>query len=112
MLPQPGDHCFVELMANGYEWVASGFHWSERKPKPVAGTSDVRVLRTPGEHQLKFDDNGDIEVAHKDGARITLKPNGDIELNGNEYRVVTTKSLCPFTGAPHFQGSLFEKCKG
>lgn len=111
-LPQVGDHVWVELAANGQEWIFSGFHWSHQKPKPMDGAPDVRVLRMPGGQQLKFDDDGDVEVSHNSGARMTLKPNGDIELNGNTYKIVNTGSLCPFTGAPHFQGSLSEKCKG
>jgi hypothetical protein len=94
MLPQPGDHCFVELMANGYEWVASGFHWSERKPKPMDGAPDVRVLRMPGGQQILFDNDGNIEIDCP----------GNVELKGDSGKVVSTDCICSYTGGKHVQG--------
>jgi len=120
-LPEVGDEVWVEQTAEG-DWVYTGFFWSGRKPKPDDGTKKVRLFRTPSGHQIKLDEDGNIEVSHSEGHTIILKKGGDIDLvtddgdvnvvgqkiylNGETgSRVVTTKCLCAYTGTPHPQGS-------
>jgi Type VI secretion system/phage-baseplate injector OB domain len=104
MLPRVGDEVWVELDASGQTWIYTGFYWSGRKTKPSDGAAEVRVIKTPGGHLLKFDDAGDVELSHEAGAKIVLKSNGDVVINGGSYGVVTEDSICPFTASPHKQG--------
>ena len=111
-LPQVGDEVWVEQTAEK-DWVWTGFFWSGRHPKPADGAApDVRVFRTPGGHQVKFDEAGNVEIVHGKGATIVLKPNGDIELNGSLGNVVRTCDICAYTGAPHVKGSSTVKAGG
>jgi uncharacterized protein involved in type VI secretion and phage assembly len=113
-LPVVGDEVYVENTEDG-RWVWSGFCWTERNAKPADGTADVRVMRTPVGHQLKLDENGDVEIEHSGGSKITIKQNGDIELSAPDGKIlmnssclargVNTLSICSFTGLPHPQGS-------
>lgn len=118
-LPVVDDIVLVEQMADG-RWVWTGCIWDAVNPKPTEGSATVRVLRTPAGHTLKFDESGDVELAHSAGSRLTLKANGDIEIeadsnvniNGSTAKVVTTAHVCAFTGAPHVQGSATVKADG
>jgi len=79
-LPQIGDEVWVEQAAGG-EWVYTGFYWTGRNQKPADGQEpDVRVFRTPVGHQLKLDENGDVEIVHANGNVIAMRHNGDIEI--------------------------------
>jgi hypothetical protein len=100
-LPNVGDEVWVELTANGQEWVFSGFLWSDRKPKPMDGAPDVRVLRMPGGQQLKFDNDGNIEIECP----------GNVELKGDSGKVVSTDCICSYTGTKHPQGVTTVKIK-
>jgi|GEM_PF-2927673 len=117
-LPEIGDIVLVEQMADS-RWVWNGCIWSSLNPKPTEGSATSRVLKTPAGHLLKFDESGDVELKHSGGSRLTLKANGDIEveggsvnINGNSAKVVTTAHVCAFTGAPHVQGSKTVKADG
>ena len=100
-LPNVGDEVWVEMAANGQEWIFSGFHWSDRKPKPMDGAPDIRVLRMPGGQQLKFDNDGNIEI----------DCSGNVELKGDSGMVVSTDCICAYTGAKHIQGVTTIKIK-
>lgn len=104
-LPQVGDEVIVGRLVSG-DWVIFGYHWSKRKAPPAAGTDKVRLFLTPAGHQIKLDDEGEIEIqARNSGGKIVLKANGDIELNGADGAVVTTAHICAYTGLTHPQGS-------
>lgn len=117
-LPVVGDEVWVEQTAEK-DWVWTGFYWSDRKAKPTEGTADVRLIRTPVGHQLKFMESGDIEIRHSNGSTATLKADGNVEifaekdilLNGTE-KVVTTGCICNYDGRPHPQGSKTVKAEG
>lgn len=78
-LPAPGDEVYVERTDEG-DWVWVGFCWTERNAKPADGTKDVRLFRTPVGHQMKFDENGDVEIVHTNGNIIAMRSNGDVEI--------------------------------
>jgi hypothetical protein len=118
-LPVIGDQVWIERTADN-EWVYTGFCWTTDNPIPSDSGENVRLFRTPAGHQLKFDDSGSIEVLHSGGSVINLTKDGnikitaagDIELNGTDSKVITTKCICAFTGNPHPQGSTTVKAKG
>lgn len=126
ILPQIGDEVWAEQTYEG-DWVYTGFFYSDRNLKPEGSSATVRMLRTPSGHQVKFDENGDIEIIHNNENHVALKKNGDtdvyangkviingveIQLNDNSGKVVTTECLCSFTGLPHSQGSRTVKAEG
>ena len=76
-LPQVGDAVWVERAASG-QWVIAGYFWTANNPKPDAGSSTVRVFRTPAGHELLFDESGAIEIRHRDGSTVTLEAGGKI----------------------------------
>ena len=78
-LPQIGDEVWVEQSAD-QDWIYTGFYWTDRTPKPEAGSIDNRVLRTPAGHQLEFQETGEVKLTHAGGSAIVLKQNGDISL--------------------------------
>lgn len=117
-LPTVGDVVHLEQTADG-DWIWTGCCWTSQNSKPAAGTSAVRVIRTPAGHQVKLDDEGDVEISAENGSRVTLKADGTIEvygdhvnLNGSTAKVVTTAHICAFTGGPHIQGSATVKADG
>lgn len=118
-LPALGNLVHIERTAKG-DWIWTGFCWTDSKPLPTTASATVRVLRTPVGHQISFDEEGDVHIEASNGARITLKSGGNIEvyadgevhLNGSGGKVVTTQCLCSYTGGPHPQGSLTVKAKG
>ena len=112
-LPVIGDEVYVEKTEDG-DWIFVGFCWTSRNPKPTDGTKDVRLLRTPVGHQLKFDENGDIQILHSNTSFVILRANGDIEImsekdvkiyDNGTVRCVNTNSICAYTGTIHPQGS-------
>lgn len=114
-LPQVGDEVFVEETADG-DYVYTGFFWTGRNPKPSDGAASVRIFQTPIGHKLKFVEDGNIEIEHKEGATVILHSDGSIELNatviklnGDGGGVITTQSPCPFTSLPHTGGSTIVK---
>lgn len=128
--PEVGDSVFVSPTAHNY-WVVLGFYWTKKADLPEGAAPPTgRVLTTPAGHRLLFDDNGSVEIRHADGSRITLKDGGEVEVasqsdlnitvkgdcsvtaesvklndEGGGGKVVTTKHICAFTGAPHPAGS-------
>ena len=134
MQPPVGAEVWAEQSTEG-DWLWTGGFWSDRNPAPADASPDVRIIRTPAGHQIKLDETGDIEIKHANGNLVALRSSGDIdvtvsgtcnitsdgktivnaeaiELNGSIGKVVTTESLCSFTGAPHPQGSKNVKAKG
>lgn len=110
-LPQAGDEVLVEMAADG-TWIWTGFLWTGRNPVPEEGSADDRLFKTPSGHILRFTEGGDINIENSTGSRVTLKSDGTVEVNGSTSYIVTTNSLCPYLGGPHFQGSFTEKAKG
>lgn len=87
-LPVPSNEVYVEQTDEG-DWVWTGFCWTtDRNPRPTDATKNVRLIQTPTGHRIKLDEDGDIEISHGNGAFLTLKPNGDIELNGSSDNVI------------------------
>jgi len=86
-LPQIDDEVYVEKDFTN-RWIYTGFFWSGRNPKPSDGSSTKRIFRSPAGHSIKFDETGDIDISHANGAAIILKANGDIILNGGDKGVI------------------------
>jgi len=76
---------------------------------------NVRVLKTRSGHRIIFDDtNGEeyIKIIHSSGKEIIFEPDGKIQIRGVEVicndgdgQVITTNSLCPYTGSKHIMVS-------
>ena len=132
MVPPIGAEVWMEQTAEG-DWVWTGCFWSGRQAIPAeASAPDVRIIRTPAGHQIKMDETGDLEIMHANGNVVALRQSGDIdvtvsgacnvtasgkvvvdgsqiELNGTDGDIVTTKHICAYTGGPHVQGSTTVK---
>jgi len=102
-LPEIGDECFVAQDSLGV-WICIGYFWTMRNQIPSEGSSTARLFESQSGHRLIFDESGDVTVSNQSGSSVVLKVNGDIELNGSSGKVVTTDSICAFTGSPHPQG--------
>ena len=132
MVPPIGAEVWMEQTAEG-DWVWTGCFWSGRQAIPAESRApDVRIMRTPAGHQIKMDETGDLEIMHANGNVVALRQSGDIdvtvsgacnvtasgkvvvdgsqiELNGTDGDIVTTKHICAYTGGPHVQGSTTVK---
>jgi uncharacterized protein involved in type VI secretion and phage assembly len=124
-LPEIGDEVMMVQAADG-DWMYLGFFWTGRNPLPTGMTPEKFMIVTPAGHQCIMDDNGDVDLVHSNGSKISISAGGDIniestgnvqvtgdniELNGTDGKVVTTAHICAYTGAPHPQGSLTVKAK-
>lgn len=116
-LPKVDDEVYVMETAEG-DWIWLGGFYTKQHARPADADEEVRIIKTPGGHQVKFDDDGDIEIESKDGATITLEDGGnividgadEIHLNGTDGGgVVMANCACWFTGGVHL-GAL--KVKG
>jgi len=99
----------------------SGCFWSRPgnlSEYPVDALTDrpnVRELITPSGHKIIFRDTTDgetIEIIHRTGKEIVFEADGTINIRGVEVinndgdgEVVTTNSICPYTGMPHVMSS-------
>lgn len=135
MMPPVGAEVWAEQTAEK-DWVWTGCFWSGRNQLPASASAPgVRIIRTPSGHQIKLDEDGDIEIMHANGNFVALRSNGDIdvtvsgnanvtatgkvvvdgsniELNGTLGGVVRTCDICSYTGGPHVKGSITVKAGG
>lgn len=94
-LPQIGDTVVAAPMESG-EFVILGYHWSGVQAKPSEGNAQARVIKVPS--------GGSIIIKTDGGGEVKVLSNGNVEVNGNAGKVVTTKMICAYTGKEHPQG--------
>lgn len=83
-IPQEGDQVLVAFhQGDGNEAFVVGRLWNENKKPPLQGEEDPktkRVIRTPGEHEIAFDDTAQsVVITTKAGQHVTLKQ-GTVEI--------------------------------
>ncbi len=94
-LPQVGDTVVATPLENG-EFLILGYHWTGAQGKPSEGTASARVIKVPS--------GGSIIIKTEGGGEVKVLSNGNVEVNGNAGKVVTTKMVCAYTGKEHPQG--------
>lgn len=95
LLPQVGDTVVATPLENG-EFLVLGYHWTGTQGKPAEGTASARVIKVPA--------GGSIIIKTDGGGEVKVLSNGNVEVNGNAGKVVTTKMVCAYTGKEHPQG--------
>ncbi len=94
-LPQVGDTVVAAPIGDG-EFVILGFHWTGVQAKPSEGSATARVIKAPS--------GASIIIKTEGGGEVKVLANGNVEVNGNAGKVVTTKMICSYTGKEHPQG--------
>lgn len=94
-LPQVGDTVVVTPIDNR-EFLVLGYHWTGTQGKPAEGTASARVIKVPA--------GGSIIIKTDGGGEVKVLSNGNVEVNGNAGKVVTTKMVCAYSGREHPQG--------
>jgi uncharacterized protein involved in type VI secretion and phage assembly len=94
-IPQEGDEVLVAFhQGDGNEAYVIGRLWNDNKKPPRSEEKDPttqRVIRTPGEHELVFDDAElSIVISTKAGQHVTIKPDSiEIGVDDKKTAVIT-----------------------
>jgi hypothetical protein len=86
-LPEVGDSVYLQRTEDG-SWVWMGFCWDGTKVPPTEGTTTVRVFKTPSGHKMTFDENGDIELEHSNGVKLTITSEGNLQLGSSGLEAI------------------------
>lgn len=94
-IPQEGDQVLVAFhQGDGNEAFVVGRLWNDNKKPPRQGEDDPktkRVIRTPGEHEIAFDDTEQsVVITTKAGQHVTLKQDSvEIGVDNNGTAKIT-----------------------
>jgi phage baseplate assembly protein gpV len=103
-LPRVGDEVWLTKADSG-DWIWLGFSWRGDIRKPDGASDTKRIFRTPGGHQITFDDaaDGKVEIKHATGSAVVIESDGHIRLGGEggEKLLVTESFLGLFSSHVH-----------
>jgi uncharacterized protein involved in type VI secretion and phage assembly len=89
-MPENDDEALVAFEQGDFDHpFIVGFLWNG-KDKPPETTNKNRIIKTPGGHQLRFEDSGDKKILIKSNGGIEIlldDRNNSIELRGGGRRI-------------------------